>query len=94
MSIYRTLVFLVLLVVASLTPNAKALSETGPTTIKYVDNPGGSSPGVVNLPPAVHHAEDRSGNYYHTPILLSMLWQSMCFHLDQPVPYQILMQAS
>lgn len=57
---------LVLLVVASeLTPNAKALSEAGPSTIQYVDTPVGSSSGVVNLPPAVHHAEDRSGNDSH-----------------------------
>ncbi|XP_046455205.1 sodium/hydrogen exchanger 3-like isoform X1 [Daphnia pulex] len=65
MSITRTLVFFVLCVAASeLATNIVALSEVpshGHSTIQYVDNPVGSSPGVVTLPSVVHHAEDRSG---------------------------------
>ena len=66
MSIKRTLVFFVLYVVASeLTTNINALSEVplhGHSTIQYVDNPVGSPSGIVTLPSAVPHAEDRSGN--------------------------------
>lgn len=58
--------FFVLCVVASeLATNIVALSEVpshGHSTIQYVDNPIGSSSGVVTLPSAVHQAEDRSGN--------------------------------
>lgn len=62
----RTLVFLVLFVVATeLAHNTIALSEVplqGHSTIQYVDSPIRSPAGVVTLPSAVHHVEDRSGN--------------------------------